>query len=92
MRIDGSIRAFGDPCVDRIRHSTKQRAVTADVVIVEDAVTYSLPDTRSHLAEWVGLAITKCIERLQKKKFLQDVNGLTMVVDNALKEFSRTTP
>ncbi len=92
LRVNGPISQFGDECIDRVRHMTKQRYVSADVVIPESVLAFSQPETRDYLADWVGTAIDKCIERLDKKRLLQNSEALRDSVTLALNEFSNNAP
>ena len=88
LRVNGPICSFGEQGVERVRHSTKQKHVTADIVISEDAISFPQSKTRSLLATLVELAIDQCIVRLRKKKLLSGAD-LEKQVANAIAEFSR---
>ncbi|MEM6473956.1 MAG: ankyrin repeat domain-containing protein [Planctomycetota bacterium] len=91
LRVNGPICSFGEQGVERVRHSAKQRYVTADIVISGDATSLSRSKTQSLLAGLIELAIEQCIIRLRKKK-LSFAPNLENQVKNAIAEFSRGAP
>ena len=69
LRISGPFADFGPAGVERIRHSSKQRVISADIVIPQSVWgTRHRNDLRTYLAEQVRAAVHACIDHLVRKK------------------------
>jgi len=88
IRVDGSIRKFGDEGITRLRFAKKQRSITADIQIPESVwQPKSRNEIRDYIASKIRESITIFVARIQKDKIEVDEVQLFRDVDAGIKQF-----
>jgi hypothetical protein len=83
LRVSGSLDKFGPEAITRLRFAKKQRYITVDIQIPEDAWRpLSDVELRQYLSARVQEAIRVCIARLEK-------DGHTVADGELMREVSR---
>lgn len=92
LRVDGSLQAFGDEGLAKLRFAKKRRYITVDIQIPEAVwTTKSQAQLRHYLLAQVGKALELCISHLQRSGVATYESAFWAEFQSAAEEYAGVT-
>jgi hypothetical protein len=88
LRVDGSLMAYGDEGITRVRFAKARRSITADIQIPKLVwLGMSRAELRLYLVKQVKAAVAACVSRLRANKCVIEASGLDAEIEAAAKAY-----